>query len=88
MTSKMIKDIALDVLKRTTVNLPQRGIVHAIDGMSADVRIRGSGAVLRNIPIVGDVGSLAVGQTVLLTWSQNPGLTGPHPVILAPNSYS
>jgi hypothetical protein len=87
MTSKTIRDIALKTIERTTVKLPPRGYIHAIDGNTADVRVPGSGSVLRNIPVIGDVTLLSRGQLVVLSWSQDPGVTGPHPMILVQNRY-
>jgi hypothetical protein len=87
MTSKIIKDITLEIMQRSTIKLPPRGYIHAIDGSTADVRVPGSGSVLRNIPVIGDVALLSKGQMVVLSWSQDPGATGPHPMILVQNRY-
>ena len=51
------------------------------------MRVPGSGSVLRNIPVIGDVTLLSRGQLVVLSWSQDPGVTGPHPMILVQNRY-
>lgn len=87
MMPKIMKDVTLQIIERTTVNLPSRGYIHAVDGSIADVRVPGSGSVLRNIPVIGDVSLLTRGQMVTLTWSQDPGSTGPHPMILVENRY-
>jgi hypothetical protein len=56
------------IMRRETGAQPTYGTIFAIDGITIDVRVPASNIILRNVPVSGDVGTLAPGQTVSLRW--------------------
>ena len=56
------------IIKRQEKLLLSHAKIHAIDGDRVDLRLAGSPAILRNVEVIGAIGTTSVGSTVPIRW--------------------
>ena len=68
-------------IERSQEEFPATGVVYAVNGNTADIRVGHSPTLMRNVRIIGNPETLMIGQEVLLHWTEQEGSYGPVPVI-------
>jgi EAL domain-containing protein (putative c-di-GMP-specific phosphodiesterase class I) len=69
-------------LERREIRYPDTATIYDIQGDHADIRIGKSPNILHYIPIVGNSGTISIGQIVSIRWEERSGSLGKVPVII------
>ena len=76
------------MLERREISRPGTATIYEINGDRVDIRIGNSSNIIHYVPVVGDISTLHVGDTVNIQWVEMEGSSGYRPVVMALASQS
>lgn len=65
------RNIIQKIVKQMDHKRPTWGVVHSLDGDTISITLGGFSAIVREVRVIGDISTLAVGQKVYLLWDQD-----------------